>query len=80
LNIATTLADAEKLATLMFATSPAAYSALDPREFGYAVVPPPRDEGVCWTVAAFVAVTAAEVWGQPRCFVPAGQAHCQQLR
>ncbi|KIZ06644.1 hypothetical protein MNEG_1312 [Monoraphidium neglectum] len=52
--------DAEKLATLMFATSPAAYSALDPREFGYAVVPPPRDEGVCWTVAAFVAVTAAE--------------------
>jgi hypothetical protein len=55
-------ADNEKLATLMFATSPAAYSALEPRDVGRSrVIPSPRSQGDCSTCTAFVAATAAEV-------------------
>ncbi|KIY96366.1 hypothetical protein MNEG_11597 [Monoraphidium neglectum] len=45
---------------LMFATSPAAYSSLDPHDVPYRIISPPRDQGKCATCTAFVAVTAAE--------------------
>jgi hypothetical protein len=62
ISASSTDADNEKLATLMFATSPAAYSALDPRDVGRSrVIPSPRAQGDCSTCTAFVAATAAEV-------------------
>ncbi|KIY95380.1 hypothetical protein MNEG_12582 [Monoraphidium neglectum] len=52
--------NSEKLATLMFATSPAAYSSLEPRDVPYRIISPPRSQGECQTCTAFVAVAGAE--------------------